>query len=352
MNGCEDFLELLDSFLDGELPPDQMLRVQAHLDACPACREYVDDALTLRAAFPSVEDTVVPEGFADAVMERVRASTPKPVVLRRRRWMGTVAALAACCALVVLLRSGPVGLDGGFSASTAKMEDTVESAACEDVEDVSLQSAGDASADGGSMDDTDMEAPASVEGGFSHDTAENKDEDADQSTLRCTSGTAPQPRTAPVENVTEPQDDLTAGLPSALNEPAPGETSDAPAAMPEETAPTAGPQENAPVAGSGEDSGPLMAAVPAPAAASAKTEVRVENFSPEANSVGLDEADLILSQEEAGDLLDGFTLADDNGSERTYLLTQEEFAGLLELLPVECDVQEDKELITVVVTAA
>lgn len=352
MNGCEDFLELLDSFLDGELPPDQMLRVQAHLDACPACREYVDDVLTLRAAFPSVEDTVVPEGFADTVMERVRASTPKPVVLRRRRWMGTVAALAACCALVVLLRSGPVGLDGGWKDSTAVMEDAVESAACEDVEDVSLQSAGDASADGGAMDDTDMEAPARVEGGFAYDTTEDKEEDTEKNALRNTSGAAPESRIAPAEDVTEHQVDFTAGLPSALSEPAPGETSDVSAAMPEETAPTAGPQENAPVAGSGEDSGPLMAAVPAPAAASAKTGGQAACYSPEAGDVTLDDADLILSQEEAGDLLDGFTLAEDNGSERTYLLTQEEFAGLLELLPVECDVQKDKELITVVVTAA
>ena len=122
MNGCEDFLELLDSFLDGELPPDQMLRVQAHLDACPACRDYVDGALTLRAAFPSVEDADVPEGFAENVMERVRASTLKPAALHRRRWMSAVAALAACCAIVILLRFGPVGMSGGLAENTARMQ--------------------------------------------------------------------------------------------------------------------------------------------------------------------------------------------------------------------------------------
>ncbi len=132
MNGCEDFLELLDSFLDGELPPDQMLRVQAHLDACPACRDYVDGALTLRAAFPSVEDADVPEGFAENVMERVRASALKPAALHRRRWMSAVAALAACCAIVILLRFGPVGMSGGLAENTARMEDTAESAVCED----------------------------------------------------------------------------------------------------------------------------------------------------------------------------------------------------------------------------
>ena len=145
MNGCEDFLELLDSFLDGELPPDQMLRVQAHLDACPACRDYVDGALTLRAAFPSVEDTDVPEGFAENVMERVRASALKPAALHRRRWMSAVAALAACCAIVILLRFGPVGMSGGLAENTARMEDTAESAVCEDTENVTEQEIGRAS---------------------------------------------------------------------------------------------------------------------------------------------------------------------------------------------------------------
>ena len=95
-----------------------------------------------------------------------------------------------------------------------------------------------------------------------------------------------------------------------------------------------------------------MAAFPAPASASAKTGEQVESFPPETRDVGLNDVDLILSQVEAGDLLDSFTLAEDNGSERTYLLTRDEFAGLLELLSIECDVQNDKELITVVVTAA
>ena len=334
MNGCEDFLELLDSFLDGELPPDQMLRVQAHLDACPACRDYVDGALTLRAAFPSVEDTDVPEGFAENVMERVRASTPKPAALHRRRWMSAVAALAACCAIVILLRFGPVGMSGGLAENTARMEDTAESAVCEDTENVTEQ-------DDGEVDDLD--APASVESGASYNTDENEEKNAGQTSSQNTSGVEPQLRSAPAEDSQKIQDHSDAGIPSAMSEPAPDENSSEPEASPQETAPAAGPEESV---------GPLMAAVPAPASASAKTGEQVESFPPETRDVGLNDVDLILSQEEAGDLLDSFTLAEDNGSERTYLLTRDEFAGLLELLSIECDVQNDKELITVVVTAA
>ncbi len=343
MNGCEDFLELLDSFLDGELPPDQMLRVQAHLDACPACRDYVDGALTLRAAFPSVEDTDVPEGFAENVMERVRASTPKPAALHRRRWMSAVAALAACCAIVILLRFGPVGMSGGLAENTARMEDTAESAVCEDTENVTEQ-------DDGEVDDLD--APASVESGASYNTDENEEKNAGQTSSQNTSGVEPQLRSAPAEDSQKIQDHSDAGIPSAMSEPAPDENSSEPEASPQETAHAASPRETAPAAGPEESVGPLMAAVPAPASASAKTGEQVESFPPESRDVGLNDVDLILSQEEAGDLLDSFTLAEDNGSERTYLLTRDEFAGLLELLSIECDVQNDKELITVVVTAA
>ena len=343
MNGCEDFLELLDSFLDGELPPDQMLRVQAHLDACPACRDYVDGALTLRAAFPSVEDADVPEGFAENVMERVRASALKPAALHRRRWMSAVAALAACCAIVILLRFGPVGMSGGLSENTARMEDTAESAVCEDTENVTEQ-------DDGEVDDLD--APASVESGASYNTDENEEKNAGQTSSQNTSGVEPQLRSAPAEDSQKIQDHSDAGIPSAMSEPAPDENSSEPEASPQETAPAASPREAAPAAGPEESVGPLMAAVPAPASASAKTGEQVESFPPETRDVGLNDVDLILSQEEAGDLLDSFTLAEDNGSERTYLLTRDEFAGLLELLSIECDVQNDKELITVVVTAA
>ncbi len=343
MNGCEDFLELLDSFLDGELPPDQMLRVQSHLDACPACRDYVDGALTLRAAFPSVEDADVPEGFAENVMERVRASTPKPAALHRRRWVSAVAALAACCAIVILLRFGPVGMSGGLSENTARMEDTAESAVCEDTENVTEQ-------DDGEVDDLD--ATASVESGASYNTDENEEKNAGQTSSQNTSGVEPQLRSAPAEDSQKIQDHSDAGIPSAMSEPAPDENSSEPEASPQETAPAASPRETAPAAGPEESVGPLMAAVPAPASASAKTGEQVESFPPETRDVGLNDVDLILSQEEAGDLLDSFTLAEDNGSERTYLLTRDEFAGLLELLSIECDVQNDKELITVVVTAA
>ena len=112
---CEEYAALLDLLVDGELPQVDIERVQAHLESCSGCRAYIDDALAVRAGFPDVEDTVVPEDFAAGVMNRIRESVleedKKILKLRRRRfrrWMGT-AALAACCALVIILRTGSGG---------------------------------------------------------------------------------------------------------------------------------------------------------------------------------------------------------------------------------------------------
>ncbi len=117
MKDCQKYGALLDPFVDGELTPEEMGWVQAHLEACPDCRAYVDDALVLRAEFPGVEDTMVPPDFAADVMERIRkeSGTPKrlaPITIvwkksARRRWAGSLAALAACCAIVILVWKGP-----------------------------------------------------------------------------------------------------------------------------------------------------------------------------------------------------------------------------------------------------
>ena len=56
---------LLDAFVDGELTSDEMIQVQAHLDECPACQAYVDDALAIRAAFPTEDDIPLPADFSE-----------------------------------------------------------------------------------------------------------------------------------------------------------------------------------------------------------------------------------------------------------------------------------------------
>lgn len=125
MRYCEEYAALLDLFVDGELPLEEMERVRDHLAGCPGCRAYVDDALAIRAGFPDAEDTEVPEGFAGGVMERIRAASGKEekiVELRRRsarRWMGSLAAVAACCGLALLTWGGPKGANMAAPAGEA-----------------------------------------------------------------------------------------------------------------------------------------------------------------------------------------------------------------------------------------
>ena len=118
MKYCEEFAALLDPYLDGELSPEEMICVQEHLDHCADCRSYVDDALTIRANFPGVEDTPVPVGFADAVCAAVRAGAA-PRKKRTAPWVKALLPLAACLAVVVLLQNGPLSARSGGAAPAA-----------------------------------------------------------------------------------------------------------------------------------------------------------------------------------------------------------------------------------------
>ena len=119
MRSCEEYAALLDLYVDGELSPQEMLQVRTHLENCPACQAYVEDALAIRAAFPEAEDAEVPSGFAESVCAVIQADTAP----RRRRhalWVKTALPMAACCAIVVLLANLPgLGQDREITADTA-----------------------------------------------------------------------------------------------------------------------------------------------------------------------------------------------------------------------------------------
>lgn len=103
MKTCKEFAALLDAFVDGELSPEEAAAVQEHLHTCSACQSYVDDALAIRAAFPTVEDTVVPADFAAGVMAAI-ASQSAPKAKKSHHWGKLMLPLAACFALVLLVR--------------------------------------------------------------------------------------------------------------------------------------------------------------------------------------------------------------------------------------------------------
>ena len=121
---------LLDAFVDGELTSEEMISVQSHLDECPECRAYVDDALAIRASFPTEDDAELPADFAETVMKAV-AETPQSRPKKRQPW-GKLAAAAACLAVIVLMQHGTLGgISGSSNTSAACDTAPMEPAAAE-----------------------------------------------------------------------------------------------------------------------------------------------------------------------------------------------------------------------------
>lgn len=291
MKYCEEYAALLDLFVDGELSVEEMDRVQAHLEVCPGCQAYVDDALAIRAAFPEAEDEDVPEGFAESVMERVRRDAGKDdkvIQLRRRsfrRWMGTLAAAAACCALVISLRGG--SLFNGMNAPTAS---------------------------GGGMDS----APADTDSAAPEDGASGNLE-------------AAAPRFAP--------ESAEAAIEEPKEEPY--------------AAATAGPEEGLQAYSNraAEDAGDIVCGLPA--APAPEENAATEDLEQDQNAVESQKSQAVLhfTAEEVGDLLDGFVPVKDSGPERSYELSAEECRDLLAALG-RSDEAPEEGLVLVVVTAS
>ena len=155
MKYCEDYAALLDLYVDGELSTDDMDRDRAHLETCPGCRAYVDDALAIRAAFPDVEDTEVPAGFAESVMSAVQAAAqerPAAPQAKKRHWGRVLLPLAACCAIVILLhgvtgsKNSPV--EFATASSSATDTATTESESIAETEEAAAEAPAETPADG------------------------------------------------------------------------------------------------------------------------------------------------------------------------------------------------------------
>ena len=100
---CEEALDLLEPYLDGDLPPDEAGRVRRHLDGCPACAAELSLAARIQSELRALPQPDCPP----EVIERVRRAgrgevVPFPSRDRAPRWR-----IAAAAALVAL------GVGGG-----------------------------------------------------------------------------------------------------------------------------------------------------------------------------------------------------------------------------------------------
>jgi hypothetical protein len=125
MRRCEEITELISADLDGELTQEQSKELYEHLESCGACMAIFLDLRILHDAMPDLT-APAPEGFADALMARLRAEsgrTPgglpdaKKRNIRWKAWGGLAAVL-----ILTVLGAGRLilpGLGGAASGSTA-----------------------------------------------------------------------------------------------------------------------------------------------------------------------------------------------------------------------------------------
>lgn len=76
---CQDLIEFLHEYLDGELPPAERLRFQAHIDCCPPCLHYLDSyEKTIRlAALACGPDDALPEDVPEELVRAILAARPR-----------------------------------------------------------------------------------------------------------------------------------------------------------------------------------------------------------------------------------------------------------------------------------
>ncbi len=106
---CDRARELVGAYVDGELRGDDRISVAAHIESCVVCKELVGDIKRTSKAIAELGRESAPAALASRISSRLASATEEeagkglvPWRVPSRVWRGA-AALAACCALSVLL---------------------------------------------------------------------------------------------------------------------------------------------------------------------------------------------------------------------------------------------------------
>jgi anti-sigma factor RsiW len=79
VDDCAKFEELQSAWLDGQLAPDEQMRIAAHLDVCPQCSVDVEQLARTRLLLRSMPVRQVPAGLFDGLeVARMGDSEPRP----------------------------------------------------------------------------------------------------------------------------------------------------------------------------------------------------------------------------------------------------------------------------------
>ena len=142
MEHCDRFLALISQALDEPLSLEDQQALDGHLAQCPQCRELKQQLEEIQDELGAWQEQEVPDGFAQGVMDRIRAlerPSSNLVPFWKRPQVRALGSLAACVLICVgVMRAGlgrpdnmvaPAGLDVASSTITADSESAVTSPA-------------------------------------------------------------------------------------------------------------------------------------------------------------------------------------------------------------------------------
>ena len=69
---CNELVELVTDYLEGELPPSDMERFEAHLEECEACATYIEQIRQSVAVVGTLREETLPQGAANALLAEFR----------------------------------------------------------------------------------------------------------------------------------------------------------------------------------------------------------------------------------------------------------------------------------------
>lgn len=93
---CSSCEPLLDRYVEGTLTPREMMRVRAHVSACPRCASLLNELRVIDALLATSTPVDLAPNFTFAVMAEARAFAPSARSKRRSVWpvLGTYVVMA------------------------------------------------------------------------------------------------------------------------------------------------------------------------------------------------------------------------------------------------------------------
>jgi anti-sigma factor RsiW len=65
---CTHVVEIVTDYLEGALPAPEARRVEAHLETCPGCTEYVEQMRTLEGSLGGLSEDSIPAETRDELI--------------------------------------------------------------------------------------------------------------------------------------------------------------------------------------------------------------------------------------------------------------------------------------------